>query len=508
MPPDPEAPTSPAVTRGEVARGAGLAGLSRLGALIEALAQPLYTWLFGIATYGIYVVLWGAVSLIANLVDLSMTSALQRVVPTQDSEARVHGAVKLALLVSVIPAALIALVITLNAQAIASILSAAPEDEARLPAAIALFAWALPLWTFVEVATSAARARRAFGPEIRLRIFWEQSARIVFALGFFFAGSATLGLMLAHLASLTLTALLCLPLLARYYDLRLLLRAPIPADLARDLIVSGVGLLPANLARRLLIDAPPVILNLALPGARGAAAAGLFEIARKLSTVPLIVRQAFQYVLGPLASAQAHADRAQIAPLYMFASRVSTALVVPLSGLLVFAGVDILSVYRPEAMAALPMLWVLVAARGIEAVVGPASTIVEMIGHRGLPLLNSAIAVALWIGLMVWLMPHYQELGMAIAVAVAVVASTYTATLELRIADGLSPFDRKLLRNLAIALTGVALMGLSEYLFDGPARFALVALLWAITSWLALRYGLNREDRLALGGLSRRLRLV
>ena len=501
-------PDAPAVTRGEVARGAGLAGLSRMGALIEALAQPLYTWLFGIATYGLYVVLWGAVSLLTNIVDLSMTSALQRVVPTQDSETRVHGAVKLALLVSVTPAALIALLITLNAEAIASIFSAAPDDEARLPIAIALFAWALPLWTFIEVATSAARARRAFGPEIRLRIFWEQIARIAFALGFFFLGFHSIGLMLAHLASLALTALLCLPLLARYYDLRLLLRAPIPVDLARNLIVSGIGLLPANLARRLLIDAPPVILNLALPGARGAAAAGLFEIARKLSTVPYIVRQSFQYVLGPLSSAQAHADRSMVAPLYNFASRVSTALVVPLSGLLVFAGVDILSVYRPEAMAALPMLWVLVAARGIEAIVGPASTIVEMIGHRALPLLNGAIAIALWVAIMVWLMPDYHELGMAIAVAVAVVASTYAATLELRLADGLSPFDRKLFQGLAIALIGVGFMALGEYLFDGPARFALESLLWAITSWLALRYGLTRDDRLALGGLSRALRLV
>jgi O-antigen/teichoic acid export membrane protein len=500
--------TAPAVTRSEVARGAGLAGLSRAGALIEALAQPLYTWLFGIATYGLYVVLWGAVNLLTNLIDLSMTSALQRVVPTEEQEARAHGAVKLALLVSVVPAALVALLITFNAAGVAAVFSAAPEDAERLPQAIALFAWALPLWTFVEVATSAARARRAFGPEIRLRIFWEQIARIGFAIGFFMLGFATLGLMLAHLASLALTALLCLPLLARYYDLRLLLRAPIPADLARNLIGSGLGLLPANLARRLLIDAPPVILNLTIPGARGAAAAGLFEIARKLSTVPYVVRQAFQYVLGPLSSAQAHADRAQVAPLYMFASRVSTALVVPLSGLLVFAGDDILSVYRPEAMAALPMLWVLVAARGIEAIVGPASTIVEMIGHRALPLLNSTIAITLWIGLTLWLMPAWHEFGMAVAVAVAVVASTYAATLELRIADGLSPFDRKLFQGLAVALIGVGFMALGEYLFDGPARFALEALLWAATSWLALRYGLTREDRLALGGLSRKLRLV
>ncbi len=505
---DPPAPPTPAVTRGDVARGAGLAGLSRAGALIEALAQPLYTWLFGIATYGLYVVLWGAVNLLTNIVDLSMTSALQRVVPTQDSEERVHGAVKLALLVSVGPAILIAALVSWEAAWVASFFSAAPEDAARLPQAVALFAWALPLWTFVEVATSAARARRAFGPEIRLRIFWEQTARIGFAIGFFLAGFATIGLMLAHLASLALTAMLCVPLLGRYYRLGLILRAPIPRALARNLLLSGVGLLPANLARRLLIDAPPVVLNLTIPGAAGAAAAGLFEIARKLSTVPYIVRQSFTYVLGPLSSAQAHVDRAMVGPLYQFASRVSTALVVPLCGLLVFAGVDILSIYRPEAMAALSMLWILVAARGIEAIVGPASTIIEMIGHRGLPLLNSAIAIALWVVLMVWLMPAYGALGMAVAVAVAVVSSTYAATLELQLADGLSPFDRKLFQGLAIALAGVAFMAGGEWLLDGPARFALEFLLWAITCWLTLRYGLTREDREALGGLSRKLRLV
>ena len=498
----------PAVTRGEVARGAGLAGLSRAGALIEALAQPLYTWLFGIATYGIYVVLWSAVSLLTNLVDLSMTSALQRVVPTQEREERVHGAVKLALLVSVLPAALIALVVTLNARSVAGLFSAAPEDSARLPLAIALFVWALPLWTFVEVATSAARARRAFGPEIRLRIFWEQIARILFALLFFALGFQSIGLMIAHLSSLALTALLCIPLLARYYDLGLVLRAPIPAALARNLIGSGLALLPANLARRMLIDAPAIVLNLLLPGARGAAAAGLFEIARKISTIPHIVRQSFQYVLAPLSSAQAHVDRAQIGPLYHFASRVSTALVVPLSGLLVFAGADILSVYRPEAAAALPLLYVLVAARALEAIVGPASTMVEMIGHRVLPLVNSAIAILLWIVLAAWLTPAEGAFGMAVAIGAATLVSTFAATIELRVSDGLSPFDRKLFQGLAVALVGVALMAGAEWLTGGPVRFATVVVIWAATSWLAVRYGLTREDRLALGGLSRGLRLV
>jgi O-antigen/teichoic acid export membrane protein len=398
--------------------------------------------------------------------------------------------------------------VTLNAEAVAGIFSAAPEDAERLPQAVALFAWALPIWTFIEVATAAARARRAFGPEIRLRILWEQVARILFALLFFGLGFHSIGLMIAHLCSLTLTALLCVPLLSRYYDLRLLIRAPIGRRIARDLLLSGAALLPANVSRRLLIDAPPVILNLMLPGARGAAAAGLFEIARKIATVPHIVRQAFQYVLAPLSSAQARADRAAIAPLYRFACRVSSALVVPLGGLLIFAGADILSVYRPEVAAALPLLWVLVSARAFEAVVGPAATIVDMTGHRVLPLVNSLIGVALWVGLAFLLIPAHGALGMAIAVAAGSVASVYAATIELRISDRLSPFDRKLFQGLAFSFLGVALMGLAEAAANGPLRFASILVLWAGTTWLSLRHGLTRDDRLALGGLSRRLRLV
>jgi O-antigen/teichoic acid export membrane protein len=500
--------SEPGVTRSDVAKGAALAGLARTGALIEALAQPLFTWMFGLATYGLYVVLWGAVNLLTNIVDLSMPAALQRAVPSAEAEEQAHAAVKFALLVSVLPAAALAAIIALNAEAIAALLSAAPEDRETLPIAIALFAWALPLWTFVEVATAAARARRAFGPEIRLRIFWEQIARIAFALGFFALGARSLGLVAAHLCSLVLTALLCLPLLARYYDLKLLLRAPIAPGLPRTLIGTGIGLLPSSLTRRLLIDAPPVILNLMLPGTRGATAAGLFEIARKISTIPLIVRQAFLYVLAPLASAQAKADRSAIAPLYLFATRVSVALVVPLAGLLIFAGADILSIYRPEAAAALPLLYILVAARAAEAIVGPATPVVEMIGHRGLPLLNSLAGIAAWILLSALLVPRYGAVGMVIAVGTAAVLVAYAATLELRISDGLSPFDYKLFQGLGIALAGVAMMALAEHATGGPARFGSVLILWAATSWIALRFGLVRSDREALGPLGRTLRLV
>jgi O-antigen/teichoic acid export membrane protein len=181
---------------------------------------------------------------------------------------------------------------------------------------------------------------------------------------------------------------------------------------------------------------------------------------------------------------------------------------VPLAGLIAFTGADILSVYRREAQAALPLLAILCAARAVEAIVGPAGTIVEMIGHRALPLLNSLIAFLLWAALAFWLTPAMGAMGMAIAVSVAIVASTWAAAVELEISDRLSPFDRKLFQGMAIALAGVGAMALAAAQLGGPLRFAANMTLWTATSWLALRYGLTREDRLALGGLSRKLRLV
>ena len=132
-----------------------------------------------------------------------------------------------------------------------------------------------------------------------------------------------------------------------------------------------------------------------------------------------------------------------------------------------------------------------------------------MIGHRVLPLLNSFIAVALWIGLAAWLTPdlrraRHGDRGRRRRPSPRPMprpSSSGSATAS-------RPFDRKLFQGLALALAGVALMALGEWLLDGPARFAARCALWAVTSWLTLRYGLTRDDREALGGLSRRLRLV
>jgi O-antigen/teichoic acid export membrane protein len=501
---------SQTIDRSDVAKGAGLAAAARLGALIEVISQPAYTWMFGLAGYGVYVVLWAVINILANLLDLALGQALQRIIPATTDRQEQHGAVRFALFFGTGLGLIAALILTLAAPWLANFIASAPDDAARLPHAIALFAWSLPLWIFIETATAAARAMRAFGPEIRLRIFWEQLARLGFASLFFLMGMGLEGLLLGHVASLLLTALLSWKLLARYYDPVLLLRAPLPAQLRKEALKTGFAMLPPALVRRAYNDLPPVLLNAMIPGAAGATAAGLFGIARKIASIPLIVRQSFLYVLAPLASAQAAVNRKEIAPLYSFSTHISILLALPLAGMMILLSADILTAFAPDAAAALPVVIILLVARGIEAALGPATPIVEMVGNRALPLVNSLTGLTIWLLLGWLLVPDHGALGMAIAVAAAVILTAIFAVVELYISDGINPFGAGFWRAfLGASITIALLWGIGEMLWPFGQRIraiALFLLFWPIL-WAALKYAMLAEDKKGLGKFGIILRL-
>jgi O-antigen/teichoic acid export membrane protein len=506
--PPPTVDAGPVVSTSEVAKGAGLAALARLGALIEVVSQPAYTWMFGLTGYGVYVVLWAAINILTNILNLAMDQALQRIVPAEEDVERQHGAVRFALLTGTGIGILAAIAITFSANFLAGYVAAAPAEAAQLPRAIALFAWSLPLWIFVELSTAAARAKRAFGPEIRLRIFWEQVARLIFATVFYAAGFGLTGLLFGHMLSLALTAILSAQLLGRYYDPALLWRAPMPHSTRKAVLQSGAAMMPPAIARRAYNDLPPILLNLMVPGAAGATAAALFGIARKIASIPLIVRQSFLYVLSPLASAQAALDRTAMMPMYRFSTHMSLLLAVPLTGLMMLVASDMLTGFAPGSEAALSVLLVLLAARAGEAVIGPATPIVEMVGHRALPLINSVIGLIAWLVLALWLVPAYGALGMAIAVSVAVVITAWAAVVELKMSDGLSPFGRGFWR---AAIAGTAIIALLWLGGEGLAGFgartraiSLFIMFWPLL-WLGLKWGLGNDDKAALGKFGRRL---
>ncbi|TVV72521.1 lipopolysaccharide biosynthesis protein [Sphingomonas solaris] len=514
LPPETAAPRAAHdVTHGDVAKGAGAALLSRLGAVIEIVAQPAYTLMFGLATYGLYTVLWSLVNLVENVADLGMTSALQRVVPQAASEDAAVAALRSALVLALVPCTLIAAGASIGAPWIADIVNVAPADRPALATGVALFAWALPLWAFIEIGTSALRARRAFGPEIRLRIVWEQVIRLVVATGLWLAGVDTLGLLIAHLVSLTITAAACVRLLSRYYDLRLLLRGRRVPGMMHETALAGLSVLPSNVIGRVFSDAPPVILNLLIPGAGGATAAGLYGIARKLSSLIQLVRMAFGYVMGPLASAVARHDRRAIQPLYGFATRLSTVLALPIAATIIAAADMLVRFFGKEAAPAATVLIPLAVARAVEAIGGPAGAVQQVASKRLQPVVNSlsGLAVAALVATVAFaVLPDVGPVAMALAVGAGLVVSSGFSVWQLHRADGLNPFFPPFGRAVGVALLACgAVFALLEAtrLLPFAARVPLLPPIMFGGLWMSVRYGLGEADKDAFGKLAARLRL-
>ena len=496
--------------RRKAARGASSVALSRFGAIVDLLAQPLYVWMFGLATYGLYQVLWSVVNIAENVFDLGTTSALQRILPQQGDAAERAAAVRAALLLGVTPCIVAAAVAAAAAPWIAPLLNAAPADLPRLVTAIRLFAWALPLWGVVEVTTSAVRACHAFGPEVRLRLMWEQVARLVAAAILWAAGLSVLGLLLAHLVSLTITAVASLRLLNRYVPLRDIIAARPGRSMLADMLLSGTSVLPANILGRVFSDVATVIANLLAPGTAGASAAGIYAVARKVSSIPQIVRQTFSYVLGPIAAAAARGDRATLQGLYDFANRLSLTIALPTCAALIAAGPAILGLFTRKAQTGLAILAILTISRGIEASIGPAASIQQVIGKRRLPVYNSIAAFVASALVLIAAQPFLPGTSIALAVATGQVLVAALSIHQLSAQEGLRAFAPPYGRALAIAVLLCALIG-AIGLFSGMVSLKLqaacVLIAWAGAIWLGGRFGLPATDKAALGRAGRLLRL-
>lgn len=511
-------PPSPAVTERHVARGVGTVLLARLGAVVEIVAQPLYVLMFGLAGYGLYAVMWAAVNLAENIFDLGMTSALQRTVPQAASAAEEAAALRTALLWGVTPCLIVAALAALLADPLAALVNVAAADADRVAPAIRLFAWALPLWAFVEIATSALRAKALFGPEIRLRIFWEQIIRLGLAALLWAMGWGVTGLFIAHLASLAITAALTLRLVGKHYALFPKPQPPSPLmssankHIARQTLLAGLSILPANMIARLFGDAPALILNALLPGAAGASAAALFVIARKLSSVVQLVRTAFVYVLAPLASSAEREDRAQVAAIYSYATRLILVVALPLSLVLAAGSAPLLSLFGREAQAAVAAVAILFIARAFEAALGIAVPVFQVVGGFRHQLTGSVIGLIVAAAAAWPLVSAFGPLtGITAATAIGFVIAAAIPMLQLAQHEGLHPFGPALAIAAARAsVIGTAALAASLALATLPSAVAVAAIIALALGavWLALRFALPLADRESLGWVGQKLGLL
>ena len=501
-----------AADRQVLMRGVGLAFLGRLGAVVEAASFPLFFALYGPVLFGIYATAWAAARLAAGFTQLGMVLMLQQFVPAREHDADRLAAVLRFALVRALGASLVVVVaVAALSPWLARLVDRSGALGADGPWLMALFAWIVPAWTALEVLTGAIRALRRFGPEIRVRIFYEQVLRLALGTGLALAGVMKAGLFLAHLGSAVIAAGLALALVARHYDLARLPRAALGREERRRLWAYALPLMPSELIQRGFSELPVVILNGLLPGAAGAVSAGYYAVARKIASVMQLVFNAFDYVMAPLAAHHlAQAGRGRIADLHSYATRLMLASGTLLAAGLVAASDLLAAALGSDADAIAPTLGILVAGRLASFLFGQAHAVLRAMVSSRLVLANGVAGVAVMLLVVALLAPVHGAPGAAVGAAAGLVVTHGLAALELRLATGICAWNRQMLRPLAVCLPLAAALLALDALLEGRlpevAHFAVLVAALLLAFGLLVRYGLDAEDARAFGRLARWLR--
>jgi O-antigen/teichoic acid export membrane protein len=128
---------------------------------------------------------------------------------------------------------------------------------------------------------------------------------------------------------------------------------------------------------------------------------------------------------------------------------------------------------------------------------GPSGNFLSMTGRPLLNFGNAAAAVALYIGLGVWLVPLYGALGMAIVDAIVTMLVNVARVVEIKVLVGVQPFGRSLAKPIVATLAAAGSMILYKLVFEHSFVIDVTGLVIFGLVYLAVlrTMGLDEEER-------------
>lgn len=492
-----------------IAKNAGLAFLGQTGAVVEALGLLVFTWLYETAVVGLFFTLWAALKVLTAITEFAMTTSQQRFTPATTSQSEGTKIFKAAIFISTLVSFGGAFVMFVFAPEITHFLKGGTIPDETLITIIRIYVWALPLWTLVEVVTASIRAQQKFGPEIRIRVFYEQIFRLIAGVALFYLGFQTLGIFYAHIISILIASILAFRLATRFYDFKALFRTPINPVFLKELLSFSVMMMPANLIKKFFIVGSVIIVNVAL----GPAPAAIYGLGRHISSVLQVVHLSFEYVMAPFASLKnALAKKQELQNVYAFTTRLIAALVLPLGILLIYISRDLLTVFRPDYAAATGVIIILTAGRITEALTGTSAAIIEMLGNKFLPLLNNVLGVTVLLILQYYLKDDRVlggVYGIALATAIGFNVISVLSLIQVWFLYKLSPYTKATLHPLLVSIglsTGLVILFIAADYLPHAIHFSIAILSIFGALWLLVRFGISEGDARALGRIGRWVR--
>jgi len=369
-----------------------------------------------------------------------------------------------------------------------------------------IMAWALPFLGPTSVCLASLRSLRIIKYDVYVNSIGGPMIVFVGAAITIAVGLGMIGLSLTQTFMGAGMLVLALSFFTRHYDVRGCLRH------LRDATPSWVSLIRFSFPVMLsdLINTLVVSIDMLLVFRfEGKEAAGIYFIARQISTVMRKAPQAFDPVLGPIIADLTYRrqERALSDELAFLLRWILTINVAYLAGFYLIGG-RLLLIYGPEFPAGAPAAWVLCLGMLIFALSIPMESLLIMSGHPRASLFNNAIWLASATLLCFWLIPEYGIMGAAWSSTASLILVSFARLVQSYRLLHLNPFRWQQLKPLAAGLIGILATILFKYLIPLPPLWSLVPELVIFTgSFFLTLYllGLHKRDRMLIDRMRKKL---
>lgn len=488
----------------DLVRGALTSLVGKLAIASRQLAVLIISNFLGPAMLGLYRSAWQVVWIGFKVTRFGFHRSIARTVVERradDDAAGWQSAIGKGMLIGLITGLLSASVIFAFASHIANFL-----DDPTLVRPLRLMAWALPFLGPTSVCLASLRSLRIIKYDVYVNSIGGPLIVFVGAAITVVAGLGMTGLSLAQTFMGAGMLVLALLFFTRHYDIRGCLRhlrdkTPSWASLVRF----SFPVMLSDLINTLVVSVDLLLLMRFSTGET----AGIYFVARQISTVMRKAPQAFDPVLGPIIADLTYRrqERALSDELAFLLRWILTINIAYLAGFYLIGG-RLLLIYGPDFPAGAPAAWVLCLGMLFFALSIPLESLLIMSGHPRTSLFNNAIWLASASLLCIWLIPEYGIMGAAWSSTGALILVALIRLLQSYRLLHINPLRWTQLKPLAAGLTGILASELFKYLIPLSPLWSLIPELIIFTgSFFLTLYllGLHKRDRMLIDRMRKKL---
>ena len=463
---------------------------------LSALFSMVAVQVLGTAGYGLYRQVRQTLILAAQLGLAGFNYASMRFMTRARAQSRpgeVRGAARVGLIGASVVSAVVVAVLIVTAEPIARWFADDAGDASDLARFMLLGAAYVPLFAILQVLRYCTQAYKTMVPSVIAGALVQPAARFVLGVGALLAGLSIAGAVVSLVLAAAIGAVVAL-----WFFLRMLTpeERTAPAIFpVRPMVRFALPQAGASLFGVQTLGIGIFILGLLSRDVQ----VGLFGVALSLQGPGNVFLGGIVNIWAPVVSdLHARGDIERLDSLYKTINRWIATFSLPVFVAFIIEADLILRTFFPKAFpGAVPVVMILCVGNIFYTATGPTGYVISMTGRPGVNFVNSLVAIGLYIGLGIVVVPEHGAVGMAAVDAVVTAVINVVRVVQAKILVGVQPFGRSFAKPVTATAIGAALLLAWSTVADDRWPLEWAGLVGAAIAYFAvLRFlGVDEEER-------------